>query len=159
MKQIQLTSVISILSWEELPEDAKKCIESAKDAASKAYAPYSHFLVGAAVMLDNDLIVTGNNQENAASPSGLCAERTAVFSANSQYPDSPVKILAIAAICKDAFMKKPITPCGSCRQVLLETEKRFGRKIRFYLYGTEKIFYMEGIENLLPLSFHADSFL
>jgi cytidine deaminase len=159
MKQIELTSTLSVMFWDELPEDARKSIIAAKEAAFKAYAPYSNFKVGASVMLENGNVITGNNQENAAFPSGLCAERTAVFSANSQYPDVPVKIVALAAWANGEFMKEPVTPCGSCRQVLLETEKRFGVKIKFYLYGTERIFYIEGIENLLPLCFHADSFL
>jgi cytidine deaminase len=153
MAQIKLTSTLSVLSLEELTEEARKTIEAAKEASYRAYAPYSNFQVGSAVLLEDGTMVTGNNQENAASPSGLCAERTAVFSANSLYPGQPIKMLAIAAQTKGEFLKEPVTPCGACRQVLLESEKRFGKEIEIYLYGTEKIYYLKGIETLLPLSF------
>jgi len=153
MKQIKLTCTVSVLSWSELPEEAKKTIEAAKQASERAYAPYSHFQVGAAVLLADGTVVTGNNQENAAFPSGLCAERVAVFSANSLYPEQPIQILAIAAQNQGKFQQKPVTPCGSCRQVLLESEKRYGKEIEFYFYGTEEIYYIKGTEALLPLSF------
>ncbi len=158
MEQIKLTYTLSVLSWTELTEEAKKTIEAAKEASYRAYAPYSNFLVGAAVLLEDGAVVTGNNQENAASPSGLCAERTAVFSANSLYPEQPVKMLAIAAQSNGKFLEEPVTPCGACRQVLLESEKRFGRKMEIYLYGTKKIYSLKGIEALLPLSFSSDTF-
>ena len=157
MEQIKFTGILSVLSWTELTEEAKKTIEAAKEASYRAYAPYSNFLVGSAVLSENGMIVTGNNQENAALPNGLCAERTAVFSANSLYPEQPIKILAIAAQSGGNFLEEPITPCGACRQVLLESEKRFGREIEIYLYGTEKIYYLKGIETLLPLSFCSDT--
>ena len=153
MQQIKLTHTVSVLSWEELSDEAKRTIEAAKDASYRAYAPYSNFMVGAAVLLEDGAIVTGNNQENAAYPSGLCAERTAILSANALYPQLPVRIVAIAAQTNGQFTAQPITPCGACRQVLLESEKRFGTKIQFYLYGTEKIYYLQGMETLLPLSF------
>ncbi len=153
MKQIEFTYTVSILSWSELTQEAKETIEAAKAASEKAYAPYSHFQVGAAVLLADGTMVTGNNQENAAFPSGLCAERVAVFSANSLYPEQPIKILAIAAQNRGKFQQKPVTPCGSCRQVLLESEKRYGREIEFYFYGTEEIYHLKGTNALLPLSF------
>jgi len=156
MKQIEFSYTLSVLSWTELTEEAKKTIEAAKEASYRAYAPYSNFLVGAAVLLEDGTLVTGNNQENAAFPSGICAERTAVFSANSLYPELPVNILAIAAQSQGKFLQRPITPCGSCRQVLLESEKRYGREIEIYLYGMEEIYYLKGIETLLPLSFCSD---
>ena len=124
----------------------------AVEARSKAYAPYSKFSVGAAALLDNGITVTGNNQENAAYPSGLCAERTTLFYANSQYPESAVKTLAIAARTERDFIETPIPPCGACRQVILETEKRFGNSIRILLYGKKCIYIVEGIGSLLPLS-------
>jgi len=153
MKQIKLTYTVSVLSWSELPEEAKKTIEATKEASEKAYAPYSHFQVGAAVLLADGTIVTGNNQENAAYPSGLCAERVAVFSANSLYPEQPIQILAITAQSQGKFQQKPVTPCGSCRQVFLESENRYGREIEYYFYGTEEIYYVKGTEALLPLNF------
>ncbi|MDR1729751.1 MAG: cytidine deaminase [Prevotellaceae bacterium] len=153
MKQYKLTYTVSVLSWAELPDEAKKAIEAAKAASEKAYAPYSHFQVGSAVLLADGTMVTGNNQENASYPNGLCAERIAVFSANSLYPEQAIKILAIAAQSRGEFQQKPVTPCGSCRQVLLESEKRYGREIEYYFYGTEEIYYVKGTEMLLPLSF------
>jgi len=156
MEQIKLTCTLSVLSWTELTEKAKKTIEAAKEASYRAYAPYSNFLVGASVLLEDRTVITGNNQENAALPSGICAERTAIFSANSLYPELSIDMLAIAAQSKGAFLQKPVTPCGSCRQVLLESEKRFGKEIEIYLYGTEKIYYIKGAETLLPLSFCPD---
>ena len=153
MKQINITYSLSELSWSELTEKAKKTVEEAKRASFRAYSPYSNFMVGAAVLLEDGTVVTGNNQENAALPSGLCAERTAVFSANSLYPEQPIDILAVAAQRNGEFLKEPITPCGACRQVLLESEKRFGKEIEIYLYGTEKVYYLKGVEALLPLNF------
>jgi len=153
MQHIELTCSFSVLSWGELPGDAQQVIEAAKEATFRAYAPYSGFSVGAAVLLEGDTIVTGNNQENAAFPSGLCAERTALFSANALYPHTPVKIIAIAAQQEGKFLLDPIAPCGACRQVMVECEQRFGKEIEIYLYGTEKIYYLKGIRNLLPLCF------
>ncbi len=153
MKQIKLTCTISVLSWTELPEEAKEAVEAAKAASYRAYAPYSNFLVGAAALLADGSVVTGNNQENAAFPSGLCAERVAVSAAHSLYPELPVRILAIAAQSQGKFLQKPVTPCGGCRQVLLESEKRHGAEIKYYFYGDEEIYHVKGTESLLPLSF------
>jgi cytidine deaminase len=157
MKELKIYSIVHELSYKELSEADKNLIDLAKEACSRSYAPYSKFSVGAAVLLNNGEIITGNNQENAAYPSGLCAERTTLFYANSRYPDTPVKILAIAAKTDKDFIASPIPPCGSCRQVILETEKRFGQPVRILLYGKEKIYDIPGINNLLPLSFDAES--
>ena len=111
------------------------------------------------ILIENVMIcvvVTGSNQENAAYPSGLCAERTTLFYANSQYPDQAVKTLAIAARTEQDFLDTPIPPCGACRQVLLETEKRFGKPMRILLYSKSDIYIMEGVSALLPLSFDGD---
>ena len=157
MERFNIKYSLSVLSWSELTEKAKKIVEEAKKASFRAYSPYSNLMVGAAAMLKDGTVVTGNNQENVALPSGLCAERTAVFSANSLYPEQPIYILAVAAQRNGEFLKDPITPCGACRQVLLESEKRFGKGIEIYLYGAEKIYYFEGIEMLLPLGFCSDT--
>lgn len=141
------------LSFSELNPTQQKLVEVAKSATSRSYSPYSHFSVGAAVMLDNDAIVSGSNQENIAYPSGLCAERTAMFSANSQYPDSAPVAIAIAAFNNGAFTEQPITPCGACRQVLIESEQRFHRPIEVLLYGEKQILLVKNISSLLPLSF------
>ena len=122
-------------------------------ASPRSSAPNSLFSVGAAARLANGVMVTGTNQENAAYPSGLCAERTTLFYANSQYPDQAVMTLAIAARTEADFIQSPIPPCGSCRQVILETEKRFKQPIRILLYGRQAIYEVKSIKDLLPLSF------
>lgn len=143
---------------EQINEQYKKLIKESKDAVHSAYAPYSKFNVGAAVFLENNEIITGTNQENSAYPSGLCAERVALFYANSKYPAVPVKALSIAAFFNNEFLKNPTPPCGSCRQVILETEKRFNKPINIILYGSEKIFLFKTIKDLLPLSFSSQNF-
>ncbi len=153
----QICAKIVFCALEELPEIEKLLIERAKSASGNAYAPYSHFLVGAAVLLENGEILTGNNQENAAYPSGLCAERTAMFYANANYPDVAVTTLAVAAQNAGGFLKDPIAPCGSCRQVLLETEQRYGKKLRVLLYGASEIAIIETVKDLLPLSFGVEA--
>ena len=105
----------------------------------------------------NGTVVTGTNQENAAYPSGLCAERTTLFYANSQYPDQAVETLAIAARNERDFLDDPIPPCGACRQVMLETEKRFKQPMRILLFGKKGIYEMKSVGALLPLSFDASS--
>jgi cytidine deaminase len=148
---------ISVLSYEELNVEEKNLIDKSKSQIDNAYAPYSNFHVGAAVLLENGEIFAGNNQENSAYPSGLCAERVAMFYANAQYPQTPVKSIAIAAHTKGEFLKNPITPCGACRQVLLETEVRFDNDITVLLYGSECIYRIDNVRDLLPLSFEKDS--
>jgi cytidine deaminase len=153
MKHFNMSAKISICSYEELNSEEKNLINSAKEATFNAYAPYSSFKVGAAALLSSGKIVSGSNQENVAFPSGLCAERTTLFYANSQYPDQSVKTLAIAAYTKGDFLDKPISPCGACRQVILETEMRYNQPIKILLYGKKEIYMIDGIKNLLPLSF------
>ena len=155
MKDFNITAKIRICSYEELNPEEKKLIDRAKAACSRAYAPYSRFQVGAAVLLAGGEIVTGTNQENVAFPSGLCAERTAFFYANSQYPEQAVQALAIAAYTQGDFLDKPISPCGACRQVILETEMRYKSAIRIFLYGKSEIYIIEGIGKLLPLAFES----
>lgn len=135
MKEIKLEINIEARKYNELTEEDRKLVDAACKATQRSYAPYSHFSVGAAALLENGVVVTGSNQENAAYPSGLCAERTTLFYANSQYPDQAVKTLAIAARTEQDFLDTPIPPCGACRQVLLETEKRFGKPMRILLYS------------------------
>ena len=157
MKDLTIKSIIKVCQYDELSDEDKKLIDQSIEATKRSYAPYSKFSVGAAALLDNGITVTGTNQENAAYPSGLCAERTTLFYANSQYPDSAVKTLAIAARTERDFIETPIPPCGACRQVILETEKRYGNSIRILLYGKSCIYLVEGIGSLLPLSFDASA--
>lgn len=153
MREIKLTTKIAVYPLEECSETEKKLIEAAKKATKNAYVPYSGFSVGAAVLLENGSILSGNNQENAAYPSGLCAERTTLFFTNANYPDQRVEAIAVAAWHKEQFTKDVITPCGGCRQVLLETENRFGTPIKVLLYGNDCVYVLQSAKDLLPLSF------
>lgn len=148
---------VDVVSPDELSDDYQKLINKAKDQIEKAYAPYSGFHVGAAVLLDNGEIFAGSNQENSAYPSGLCAERVAMFFANAQYPEVSVVAIAVAASTGGAFLESPITPCGACRQALLETEMRFGKDVEVLLYGTNEILKIKNIRQLLPLCFEKSS--
>ncbi len=156
MKEINLTTKIKVYLLDECTETEKKLIEEAKQATKNAYAPYSHFHVGAAVLLENGEILSGNNQENAAYPSGLCAERTTVFFANANYPDQKITALAVAAYNKGKFTTDVITPCGACRQVLLEIENKWRSPMKIFLYSDEGVYVFESIKDLLPLSFGDD---
>lgn len=156
MKQVNLNITFKVYQYEELNETDRKLIDKAREMTDHSYAPYSKFHVGAAVLLKSGVVVTGSNQENAAYPSGLCAERTALFAANSQYPDQPVVTLAIAARSERGYLKEPIPPCGACRQVILETENRYQHPVRILLYGTDGIYEVQSIASLLPLCFTKD---
>lgn len=159
MQTLTHTCHYELYAYEELSEQDRQLIESAKQATQQSYAPYSQFHVGAAVLLEDGTTITGTNQENAAYPSGLCAERTALFYASSTHPDKAVVALAIAAHTKGEFTNNSISPCGACRQVMLEIEQRHARPIRILLYGTEGVYVIEGgVKELLPLTFSA-SFL
>jgi len=158
MKNIDLTVSFKEFSGDdELQAEEKALLAEAKQAMDRAYAPYSTYNVGAAVLLDNGEIITGNNQENVAYPSGICAERVALFYASSRFPDIPVKAIAITAKAKDFKINQPVTPCGSCRQVMAETETRFGNKMKLIMKGENgKIIMVEGVNNILPLMFFAE---
>lgn len=132
-------------------------LDAARAIAHKAYAPYSRFRVGAAALLDNGEVVSGSNQENAAYPSGLCAERVTVFYANSRYPDTAITHLFIVAETDEGLLRQPVTPCGACRQVLIETEKRQGSPIRIYLAGRDTVWCIASAAELMPLSFVPES--
>ena len=157
MRELIINTCVKVCGFEEFSADDRKLINEAREAATRCYAPYSRFGVGAAVRLQDGRVVTGNNQENAAYPSGTCAERTTLFWANAQYPDVPVDTLAIAARSESGELARPISPCGACRQVILEVEKRYNRPIRIILFGTDECYLVEdGIRALLPLCFDAD---
>ena len=157
MQKKTIETKVEIYSFEELDSQKQKLINKAKEQVTKAYAPYSGFHVGAAIELENGEIFAGSNQENSAYPSGLCAERVAMFYANAQYPNVAVKTLAIAAFTNGNFLEYPVTPCGSCRQVLLESEQRFEKDITILLYGTKEIFMIDNVKQLLPLCFEKSS--
>jgi len=151
---------IRIEEYEEtgqLKKEDQSLILKAREALKGSYAPYSEFHVGAAVLLENGEIILGSNQENAAYPSGLCAERVAIFHAKSKYPDVKVKAIAITSAADHFVTTTPVTPCGACRQVIAETENRQNEKIRIIMKGQEGIVQaVEGIENLLPLVFQEE---
>lgn len=153
MKKANIVTNILVCTYNELTGEQKKLVDCAKDACTRAYAPYSCFSVGAAALLANGEIIEGSNQENAAYPSGICAERTTLFYAGARYPDTPVNKLAIVAMKDGACIAEPTAPCGACRQVILETENRYGSSIEILLYGEEKIYIVSSIKELLPLSF------
>ena len=157
MKQKILRTKVNIYHLTELEPEMQVLVNKAKEQVGHAYAPYSNFRVGAAVLLTNGALFVGNNQENAAYPSGLCAERVALFYANAQFPDVPVRAIAIAAFTGKDFVTMPITPCGSCRQVILESENRFDSNIAIYMYGTECIYQLDSAKDLLPLRFEKKS--
>ncbi len=151
------------ISYEEYNEDEillssdNELIGEATNALDGSYAPYSEFHVGAALLLENGKVVRGSNQENAAYPSGLCAERVALFHASSEYPDVPVVSLAITGKSDHFTTTDPITPCGSCRQVIAETEKKQGSEIRVIMKGERGVTrIVEGIDSLLPMVFHEE---
>ena len=141
-------------TMEELPQQDAELMRRAHEAARNAYAPYSKFQVGAAARLANGAVVTGNNIENAAYPSGLCAERVALFSAQAQYPDVAVEALAITACSENAEVTEPVAPCGACRQVMVETEQRSKQPMRIICQGeTGPVMVFDGIETLMPFIF------
>ncbi len=157
MKSKKLEINYEELRFEELNSEDQSLIEAAIKATDNSYADYSHFHVGAAVRLSDSTIVIGANQENAAFPSGLCAERTAIFAAQAQYPKLAVEALAIAAKNSDGILSQPVTPCGSCRQVVLQIEERYHHPVEILLYGSQRIFRFHSIRDLLPFCFVDDS--
>ena len=157
MESLSLTTKILVYTFDEGTENIKKLINEAKLATKNAYAPYSGFHVGAAVLLSDGEIISGNNQENAAYPSGLCAERVAIFASNSQKPDTAIEAIAIAGFHDGDFTDLPCCPCGSCRQVMIEVENRFEKSVRVIMYGKSKIYEVESAKDLLPLSFGKES--
>lgn len=157
MESFELITKIKVYDIESCPEDKKKLINSAKKATQTAYAPYSNYSVGAAALLENGVIITGSNQENAAYPSGLCAERTALFYANAQYPDVPIKMVAIAAFNKGDFTEDICSPCGSCRQVFVEVENRYDTPVTILMCSKDKVYEVSSIRDILPFSFSKKS--
>jgi len=153
MKEKTIEIQYQFAQFEELGETERQLVNKAIAATQNSYANYSHFYVGAACLLADGRIVIGANQENAAFPSGLCAERTAVFAAQANHPEQAITTIAIAARNEHGFLKDPISPCGACRQVILEIEDRYKQPVRILLYGTDGIYCFKSIKDLLPFSF------
>jgi len=143
-------------SVSDLEQQDLELLQAAQKAVASAYAPYSNFYVGAAVLLENGEIILGNNQENAAYPSGLCAERVAIYHAGATFPGIAVKAIAVTCKSKNNIINVPLSPCGGCRQTISEYESRYGQKIRIIMSGeTGEVYVSDSIENLLPLMFNA----
>ena len=155
MKQININAAFTVYkSTEELPKDIKSLMEQAVEIRKKAYAPYSKFRVGVAILLDNGKVVLGSNQENAAYPSGLCAERVAIFQSGSIYPEAKIIKMAITAASDTNKTTTPIPPCGACRQSISEYEIKQNTPIEIYFMGeTGEVYKSDSIKNLLPLTF------
>ena len=138
---------------DELEAKDRELAQAAVEATAQAYAPYSKFNVGAAVLFEDGVIVKGANQENAAYPSGLCAERTALFYASASRPDKAMVAIAIAAGQDGQLCDMPATPCGACRQVMAQYQLKSGLPMRVLLVGAHKIWRFEKVDDLLPLIF------
>jgi cytidine deaminase len=155
MKEININTRLSVFeSMQELPNDVNHLMQKAIEVRKNAYAPYSKFNVGAAILLDNGEIALGSNQENAAYPSGLCAERVAIFHAGAIYPHAKIIKMAITAGSTTSITTKPIPPCGACRQSIFEYEFKQDTPIEIYFMGESgEIYKSNSIQNLLPLTF------
>lgn len=156
MKNYAINISVDVVGEHELSPQDLALVKAAREATQSSYAPYSQFNVGAALLLENGEMISGSNQENAASPVSCCAERTALFYANAHYPGVGVKAIAIAAHrAGEGYSPTPVSPCGMCRQALMETEHRYG-PIRVLLYSTEGVHILKCVKDLLPLVFTAD---
>lgn len=155
MKKVEIKTQITIFdSIEELPTIVKGLMNKAIEAKQNAYAPYSKFKVGAAFLIEDGTIITGNNQENAAYPSGMCAERVAIWKVSSDFPNKKILKLAISASSSSQILKEPVAPCGACRQTLSEYEIKQKNKIEVYFMGeVGEIIKTNSVLDLLPIAF------
>ncbi len=153
MNNIKIEINMQFCQMDELSNEDQQLVKAAIAATANSYARYSNFNVGAALRLSDGSIVIGANQENAAFPSGLCAERSAIFAAQSQQPEHAITALAIAAKNVNGLMPDPVSPCGACRQVILEMEDRYQQPVRILLYGTRGVYCINSVKDLMPLSF------
>lgn len=155
MKEVKIESTLYVFdSIKEVPENIQSLMKQAVNARKKAYAPYSKFSVGAALLLENGEIITGSNQENASYPSGLCAERTAIYYAGAQYPHIKILTIAITAGLQTKTTSNPVPPCGACRQAIAEYEVKQESPIEIYFMGEiGKVIKSNSLANLLPLVF------
>ena len=153
MEDIRIEINMQFCQMDELSAEDQELVRAAIGATANSYARYSNFNVGAALRLADGSITTGANQENAAFPSGLCAERCAIFAAQSHHPEHAITALAIAAKHVNGLMPDPVSPCGACRQVILEMEDRYQQPVRILLYGTRGVYCINSVKDLMPLSF------
>ena len=157
MKEVKIETTLQVYdSISNLPEDVQQLMNSAIEARKHAYSPYSKFDVGAAVLLDNGKVISGSNQENASYPSGLCAERTAIYYAGATYPKAKMLKMALTASSQNQQTLKPIPPCGACRQAISEYEIKQDNPIEIYFMGVKgKVVKSKSLANLLPLVFES----
>ncbi len=153
MKEFTIELKAEELQPIDLAPAERELIDRALEATENANAKYSKFRVGAAIRLSDGRIITGANQENASFPLSLCAERTAIFTAQANFPQLPITAIAICARNDNGFLSVPVPPCGSCRQVMVEMEDRYKNKMEVLLYGTEKILRIHSAQDLMPLCF------
>ena len=153
MTEKNITTKVQVLFYNGLNQEDKNLVDLAKEATKSSYTPYSHFNVGVALLLDNGEILTGANQENAAFSSGTCAGRSVIYYAGANYPGVPFKKLVIAAWTDGDFVQTPISPCGHCRQAILEYETIGGKPIEIILCGRDEVYVLDSIKALMPLSF------
>lgn len=154
MKRLDITVPVTEVTFDELTPEEQHLVTEARRQTITSYAPYSHFHVGAAILLDNGEVVTGSNQENAAYPSGLCAERTAAYYAHARWPEARFVAIAIAARGTDGLeILDPVAPCGACRQALLEYEKLAAHDVKVILTGRDRVFILPSVRSTLPLAF------
>lgn len=153
MKNLKFEIDFEELALDELPCEQQELVQTAINATDNANAKYSNFQVGAAIRLGNGIIIKGANQENAVFPLTLCAERTAIFNAQANYPEQPITQIAIAARNANGLLAEPVTPCGSCRQVMLEMEDRYQQPMTVLLYGKSRVYRLKSVKDLLPLCF------
>lgn len=153
MEHLKIYADIKFCQIDELSNDDRVLVETAMEATDNSYSPYSKFRVGAAIKLADGKVIKGANQENAAFSITICAERSAIYAAQAQFPDQPIVCIAIAARNEDGFTHEPVSPCGMCRQAMVEIEKKYSQPIHILLYGKKGIYVMDSISNLMPLSF------
>lgn len=160
MKDIEIKCLVRQMQFDELSDSDRKLVEMAREATYRSYAPYSKFCVGAALLLENGEIIVGCNNENAVYPLGLCAERTAIFAAQSQYPNVPLCTIAISARNSHGdFVSTPVPPCGSCRQVMIEQESRYNNNLRLLLDSAHGLIEVKSAKDLMPLSFSVENIM
>lgn len=153
MENITLTTEIKFCQMEELDADAQRLVNKAIKATDNSYSPYSKFRVGAALRLEDGTEIIGANQENAAFSVTMCAERSAIFNAQANYPQSAITHIAITAKNANGLVDESVSPCGSCRQAMLEMEQRYKRSIKIYLYGKKGCYVLNSVRDIMPLSF------
>lgn len=153
MTEKTINTRVKEYAYDELGAEDRKLVEAAREATRGSYAPYSHFNVGAALLLDNGVMIKGANQENAAFGAGTCGERSALYNAAANYPGAAVVKIAVTAFNRGDFVEEPCAPCGICRQAMIEFETKSGKPMRVLLVGRDRVLVVDSCRDLLPLVF------